>query len=126
MSSSVAAVDVVVPHRTHGVQGHSYPMHAFLKTDTCSSVVRPLACTFQEEAQSARGCLGDEYMADIEFVHLRRCHTSAVAPIEHPPPPGVVEVDGRGWASSIRSHARSTYPSAEATLQALAINRCSH
>jgi hypothetical protein len=98
MSSSVAAVDVVVPHRTHGVQGHSYPMHAFLKTDTCSSVVRPLACTFQEEAQSARGCLGDEYMADIEFVHLRRCHTSAVAPIEHPPPPvswKLMEEDGQ-------------------------------
>jgi hypothetical protein len=66
MSSSVAIVDATVPRRTCGAQGHSYPIHAFLNTNTCSAVVCPLTCAFQEEEQqSIRGCPGDEYVTAV-------------------------------------------------------------
>jgi hypothetical protein len=60
-SSSVVVVDIVVLRRAHGAQELLHPMSAFLKTHTCSVVVRPLACAFrEEETRSVRACPRDE------------------------------------------------------------------
>jgi hypothetical protein len=65
-------VDDIVSCGTHGARGHSYLMYAFLKTDACSAVVRPLACAFlEEESRSTHGWPEDEYTTAIDGPYIR-------------------------------------------------------
>jgi hypothetical protein len=67
MGSSVVAMDTAVPCRTHGAQGYSYLVPAFLKTNTCSAMVHPFACVSQkEEPRSVCGFSGDAYATSID------------------------------------------------------------
>jgi hypothetical protein len=95
---SISVVDAAVLRGTCGAQENSYPIPSFLKTNTCSALVRPFACAFwEEEPRSARACgyPGDVYMSVVNGLYVRGgVPPWLVAPIEHPP--GVVKANGRG------------------------------
>jgi hypothetical protein len=58
--------------QAHNAEEYSYPMPTFLKSNTCSTVVHPLACTFrEEEPQSAHGCSRDEYAVVVDDPYIR-------------------------------------------------------
>jgi hypothetical protein len=66
MGSGMMALDAVVLRRTCGAQELLHPMPTFLKTDTCSALVLPLAYALQEEeSRSVSGCPWDEYVIPV-------------------------------------------------------------
>jgi hypothetical protein len=95
MGCSMTVVDAGVPCWAHSVEESSLLMRTFLKTNTCSALVCPLACALREEEPwSVQGHLRGEYTTAIDGQYTRRgAPLRSVAPIEHLL--DVIEADGR-------------------------------